>query len=112
MPPANKHHNALPSGYTLNVYRIGDVIGQGGFGITYLARDTHLNKLVAIKEYLPSELAVRMEGQTVTPKSTYPASSDRIIITLGCAAQAQNGSRAISATENTILRIIITLLVR
>ena len=64
------HLNALPIGFRLQEYRIDQVLGQGGFGITYLATDTNLDKPVAIKEYLPSELAVRMHDSTVRPKST------------------------------------------
>jgi serine/threonine protein kinase len=40
-------------------YRLVSVLGAGGFGITYLARDANLEKDVAIKEYLPSAFAVR-----------------------------------------------------
>ncbi|SEH07857.1 serine/threonine protein kinase [Candidatus Venteria ishoeyi] len=64
------HRSALPSAYLLNDYRILSILGHGGFGITYLAEDTQLQTQVAIKEYLPNELAVRSEGETVQPKSS------------------------------------------
>ena len=64
------HLHALPAGHRLNEYRIEGVIGSGGFGITYLARDIQLDKTVAIKEYLPSDFAVRTDTTTVQPKST------------------------------------------
>jgi len=64
------HFHALPSGFHLYEYRIQSVLGHGGFGITYLAWDTHLEKEVAIKEYLPVEFAVRQGEATVTPRST------------------------------------------
>src|SRR5262245_55372968 len=50
---------ALPRGHRLHEYRIDEVLGQGGFGITYLATDVNLHAQVAIKEYLPAQLAVR-----------------------------------------------------
>jgi serine/threonine protein kinase len=47
------------------------VLGKpGGFGITYLATDTHLQQSVAIKEYLPSDFAVREGRSTVYVKSS------------------------------------------
>ena len=64
------HLHALPVGCQLNEYRIEGVIGSGGFGITYKALDTQLDKTVAIKEYLPSDFAVRTDATTVQPKST------------------------------------------
>ncbi|MGH8547037.1 MAG: serine/threonine-protein kinase, partial [Methylococcales bacterium] len=61
------HRNALKPGYELHWYRIERVLGQGGFGITYLARDLNLDQEVAIKEYLPMELAVREPDFSVQP---------------------------------------------
>ena len=66
---SDDHLGALPRGFRLHEYRIERVLGHGGFGITYLAWDTHLDKPVAIKEYIPSDFAVRSAGVSVRPKS-------------------------------------------
>jgi serine/threonine protein kinase len=63
------HRNALSAGYKLHWYEIKSVLGQGGFGITYLAQDLNLDRAVAIKEYLPSDFAVREGDQSVHPLS-------------------------------------------
>lgn len=65
-----EHGNALPIGSTLGEYRLDRVLGAGGFGITYLAWDRHLEKQVAIKEYLPGTLAVRALDGSVVPVAT------------------------------------------
>ncbi|HET8705004.1 MAG TPA: serine/threonine-protein kinase, partial [Pseudomonadales bacterium] len=63
--------DALPEGYQLHWYRIERVLGRGGFGITYLAKDTNLDHFVAIKEYLPSVCASRLPGDSsVKPLSS------------------------------------------
>ena len=63
-----EYRQALPAGYGLESYRVLDVLGVGGFGVTYLARHTRLGHKVAVKEFLPSEIAIR-DGTTVHPKS-------------------------------------------
>jgi serine/threonine protein kinase len=73
--PAGGDLLALPAGYAINEYRIDRVLGCGGFGITYLAHDTHLDCPVAIKEYLPREMAGRDPGLAVRPHSGASAKS-------------------------------------
>ena len=50
---------ALPAGTRLEEFEVERVLGTGGFGITYLARDTSLGRKVVIKENLPSSFAFR-----------------------------------------------------
>ena len=63
------HHAALRAGTVVEEFKIHSILGHGGFGITYLAEDLDLKIQVAIKEFMPNELAVRLEGSTVAPKS-------------------------------------------
>ena len=71
----------LPHRTVLNndQYLIGRVLGKpGGFGITYLARDIHLQTQVAIKEFLPRDCVGRESGQTtVVPHSEEDGESFR-----------------------------------
>ncbi|MDB5805340.1 MAG: tyrosine kinase family protein [Betaproteobacteria bacterium] len=76
----------LPVNFMLLEYRIESVLGIGGFGVTYMVHDTLLNNRVAIKEYLPNDLAVR-DDQTgaVSPKSkdaeeNYETGLDRFVL--------------------------------
>ncbi len=61
--------NALPSGTRLEEFELLSVIGEGGFGIVYLAQDHSLHRRVAIKEYMPSSLAARTQAMTVSVRS-------------------------------------------
>jgi len=70
MPAPQHFRNALPMLSMLHEYRIEQVLGAGGFGITYRARDTNLDKDVAIKEYLPGELAMRAPDGKVVAQAT------------------------------------------
>ena len=64
------YHLSLQPGTRIEEYEILSVLGQGSFGITYLAEDTNLGARLAIKEYLPSDWAFRDSTQTVRPKNT------------------------------------------
>ncbi len=65
MPPHITDTTILPYGYVLQNYRIEDLLGRGGFGITYRAIDLNLEKTVAIKEYFPKDIAFRHIDHTV-----------------------------------------------
>ena len=69
MSEKKRHLNALKTGQKLHWYEIKDILGQGGFGITYLAQDFNLGHEVAIKEYLPVDLSIRTKSGTVSPVS-------------------------------------------
>jgi serine/threonine protein kinase/TPR repeat protein len=61
--------DALPALSRLHWYVLERVLGQGGFGITYLAKDTNLDQRVAIKEYLPVDVATRMPDASVRSRT-------------------------------------------
>lgn len=67
--------NQLPIGTVLrskrgHMYLFGAVKGDGGFGITYIARELVSNQIVAVKEYFP----VRCQPQRDGELSVYPCS--------------------------------------
>ena len=64
-PMYNTATYALQPGMVLKgKYMVGKVLGQGGFGITYIGMDLQLQRKVAIKEYYPAGLVGRKSGTT------------------------------------------------
>ena len=63
------HRLALPPGTRVQDFEFHRVLGHGGFGITYLGWNVALDIPVAIKEYLPADLAMREQDMSVLPKS-------------------------------------------
>ncbi len=73
-PPAassssGQHTLTLPQGTRLAEFEITSTIGEGGFGIVYLAWDHSLQRKVALKEYMPSAIASRAGGTEIRPRS-------------------------------------------
>ena len=67
--PDDEFGNALPAGTRMGEFELLSMIGEGGFGIVYLAQDHSLHRQVAIKEYMPSALAARTQAMTVSVRS-------------------------------------------
>lgn len=61
--------NALPPGTRFGALELLRTLGLGGFGIVYLAQDHALDRQVAIKEYMPGQLARRIQGSQVSVRS-------------------------------------------
>ena len=64
------HRDALPPGTRLREFELLEVLGRGGFGITYRGWYPNLDVNVAIKEYMPSDFAVRGPGGNIYPKTS------------------------------------------
>jgi len=62
--------DVLPNGAVVREYTIDKMIGQGGFGITYVAHDSSFDKNVAVKEFLPTDIARRSDSGVVSARST------------------------------------------
>jgi len=72
MDPQAPSTQALPPDTRIEEFVIESVLGSGGFGITYLARDTALGRKVVIKENLPVQFCFRdTHSLTVAPRHTH-----------------------------------------
>ena len=63
------HANCLAIGTQVSDFEIIGLIGEGGFGIVYLARDTSLDRIVALKEFMPAAFAGRIDGVHVAVRA-------------------------------------------
>lgn len=68
--------NCLAAGVQVGEYRLERVIGEGGFGIVYSARDVSLDRVVAIKEYFPSTMAGRGASLDVVVRTQHKGAFD------------------------------------
>ena len=57
-------HQLQPGTRLHEKYLVGDILGEGGFGITYIGFDTVIEARVAIKEFYPNGYATRESAQT------------------------------------------------
>ena len=69
MAPVVDMGNGLPVGTRLAEFELTKLLGEGGFGVVYLAHDHSLQRRVALKEYMPSSLAQRSGESQVSVKS-------------------------------------------
>jgi serine/threonine protein kinase len=65
----NADSSVLQPGTRVAEFEITGLVGQGGFGAVYQAWDHTLERVVAIKEYLPTSLSVRQSDGAVVPLS-------------------------------------------
>lgn len=61
--------NCLDIGTRVAEFEITGIVGEGGFGIVYLAFDHSLQRNIALKEYMPPALAGRSTDQTIAVRS-------------------------------------------
>ena len=64
----------LPTGTRLSDYIIGQVLGRGGFGTTYLCEDAYLKKNFVVKEFTPHDLVTRDRSGRVSSKGLFKGS--------------------------------------
>jgi hypothetical protein len=93
--------SALPPGARLGEMEILRVVAVGGFGIVYLARDHSLDRDVALKEFMPSRLVGRNEGQHVTVRSV----SDAETFALGLQSFVNEGKLLAKLSHPSVVKV-------
>ena len=64
----SSYKDTLQRGDKIGCYQIEEVLGRGGFAVTYLATDVNLDVQVAVKEYLPREITQRDSNLQVSAR--------------------------------------------
>lgn len=97
----------LPSGATLQggKYRIVKVLGQGGFGITYLAVQTGLGMKVAIKEFF---LKGSCQRDSSTSEVSVPVTDNKDLVSK-CQKKFKSEARKIASLNNDHIVNIIDI---
>ena len=103
----NDASSILPSGATLQggKYRIIRVLGQGGFGITYLAEQTGLGMKVAIKEFF---LKGSCQRDATTSRVSVPVTDNKELVTK-CLKKFKSEARKIASLNNDHIVSIIDI---
>lgn len=71
-------HQLAPMSILAGKYLVGDVLGEGGFGITYIGIDINLEQIVAIKEFYPDGYCIRNSSET-TDITIYSGPTEEIV---------------------------------
>ncbi len=71
-------HQLMPFTILDGKYLVGDVLGEGGFGITYIGLDLTLEIRVAIKEFFPAGHVAR-DSQTTTQVTVFKGQDEENI---------------------------------
>ena len=97
----------LPSGSVLQggKYKIIRVLGQGGFGITYLAEQTGLGMKVAVKEFF---LKGSCQRDATTSKVSVPVTDNKELVTK-CLKKFKSEARKIASLNNDHIVSIIDI---
>ena len=97
----------LPGGVTLQdgKYKIIRVLGQGGFGITYLAEQTGLGMLVAVKEFF---LKGSCQRDSSTSKVSVPVTDNKDLVSR-CLKKFKSEARKIASLNNDHIVSIIDI---